>query len=48
MAAGRLLVREAGGAMVSLEGDPWPGQGNVLAGHLPLLEEVLALLGSRG
>lgn len=46
MAALDVIVREAGGAFTSLEGDPGPNGGNALASNGRLHDQALAFLGS--
>ncbi len=46
MAAADVIVREAGGIFTSLEGEPGPHGGNVLASNGRLHDQALAFLGS--
>ena len=46
MAALDVIVREAGGIFTSLDGEPGPNGGNVLASNGKLHDQALAFLGS--
>jgi myo-inositol-1(or 4)-monophosphatase len=49
MAAGLLLVREAGGFVTDLDGrDDMFGRAEIIAGNETILREVLALIGPAG